>query len=199
MPRDPDAYADFVEHPRYGRRPNVTGLNPIDRFPRGSVYLGWHSRPDERIPNTAIVANTDRQPNATVAVTHYFDLIRRCRDCDHSFIFFAEEQRHWYETLHFYLGADCVRCIDCRVAERDTKRLRDRYETLLGEIDRTEADTLELADTAMLLIDRGVFGHRSVERVRSLINSIPNDSKLRRRATFRDVDARSSARIQEGG
>tara|TARA_R110002073_G_scaffold329790_1_gene512811 strand:- start:2788 stop:3384 length:597 start_codon:yes stop_codon:yes gene_type:complete len=193
-----DIYADFVNHPRYGRSPRFTGLNPIDDLSRG-IYLGWHSRADERIAETAIVANTDCQGDATVPVTHYFDLRRQCRDCGRNFIFFADEQRYWYETLHFYLGADCVRCIDCRVAERDTKRLRERYETLLNHTERSDLDALELAETAMLLIDRGVFGHRCIERVRSLLNSIPADSKIRQHVTFRDVDSRSTARIQDGG
>ncbi|QDS88495.1 hypothetical protein EC9_26860 [Rosistilla ulvae] len=198
MNRRTDTYADFVDHPRYGRSPRFTGLNPIDDFSRG-IYLGWHSHAHERISETAIVANTDRQPDATIPVTHYFDLRRQCRDCGRNFIFFADEQRHWYETLHFYLGADCVRCIECRVAERDTKRLREIYETLLNQNARSDRDALELAETAMLLIDRGVFGHRCVECVRSLLNALPADSKIRRHATFRDVDARSTERIQGGG
>lgn len=198
MKRRTDIYADFVDHPRYGRSPRFTGLNPVDDLYRG-VYLGWHSSADERISETAIAANPERQPNATVPVTHYFDLKRKCRDCGRNFFFFADEQRHWYETLHFYLGADCVRCIDCRVLERETKRLRERYETLLNQGEWSDRDALELAETAMILIDRGVFGHRCIERVRSLLNSISADSKIRRHATFGDVDARSKARVQGGG
>ncbi|MEZ6136779.1 MAG: zinc-ribbon domain containing protein [Pirellulaceae bacterium] len=92
MNRRIHAYADFVEHPRYRAWSAArTGMNPRDDLSQG-VYLGWHSRSDERIPDTAIEANTDRQPNATVPVTHYFDLKRKCRDCGRNFIFFAEEQ-----------------------------------------------------------------------------------------------------------
>lgn len=198
MNRRTDIYADFVDHPRYGRSPRFTGLNPIEDLTRG-IYFGWHSRPGERISETAIAANTDRQPGATVPFTHYFDLKRKCRDCGRNFIFFADEQRHWYETLHFYLGADCVRCIDCRVIERDTKRLRERYEMILSQTERSDRDGFELAKTAMILIDRGVFGHRCNERVRSLLNAIPTDSKTRRHAAFRDIDARSVARVHGGG
>lgn len=198
MKRRTDIYTDFVDHPRYGRSPRFTGLNPVEERIRG-VYLGWHSRSDERIAETAIAANPKRQPNATVPVTHYFDLKRNCRDCGRNFIFFAEEQRHWYETLHFYLGADCVRCIDCRVAERDTKRLRERYEAILNQSGRSDREAIELAETAMILIDRGIFGHRCLERVRSFLNSIPIDSQIRQHATFRDVDARSESRIHGGG
>jgi len=194
MNRRTDIYADFVDHPRYGRCPRFTGLQPVARIFRG-VYLGWHSRADERISETAIVANTNRQPNATVPVTHYFDLKRTCRDCSRNFIFFAEEQRYWYETLQFYLGADCVRCIDCRLEQRINAKLREQYETLLGRDDRSDTESLELADVAMLLIHRGVFGNRCIERVRSFLNSIHGDSSVRQHASFRVVDDWSAARI----
>jgi len=197
MKRRTDIYADFVEHPRYGQRPRYTGLNPVDGLAR-RVYLGWHSRADERISETAIAANRDRQPNATVPVTHYFDLKRSCRDCGRNFIFFADEQRHWYETLHFYLGADCVRCIDCRVAQRNTIRLRQRYEMLLNQPERSDREMLELAETAMILIDRDVFGHRCIERVRSILNSIPAESKVRRHTSFCDIDLCSKAPVRNG-
>ncbi|MCA9179457.1 MAG: zinc-ribbon domain containing protein [Planctomycetales bacterium] len=192
------SYADFVNHPRYGRCPRFTGLNPVENLSRG-IYFGWHCRAEERISDTAIVAHADRQPSPTVPVTHYFDLKRKCRECGRNFIFFAEEQRHWYETLQFYLGADCVRCIDCRVAERETKRLRAHYEAFLQQPILSDHDALELADTAMLLIERGAFGDRCVERVRSLLNAIPAESQVRRFATFRDVDARSKARLRRSG
>ena len=153
-------------------------------------YLESRNRP---------VADTTRQPNATVPVTHYFDLKRKCRDCGRMFIFFADEQRHWYETLQFYLGADCVRCIDCRVAQRNTAQLRERYESLVNLPSRNESETIELAECALTLIDRGVFGRHSIERVRSFLNSIPEGSSKRKHATFRNLDARSGDHIRNGG
>ena len=88
-----DKYAAFVEHPRYGRRPNVTGLNPADNNysidPATGYYrvsLGWRG---PKIANTAIRADLTRQTPATIPITHYFDLERTCRDCGRPFIFFA--------------------------------------------------------------------------------------------------------------
>ena len=48
-----DEYADYVEHPRYGRcpRPRVTGLNPETDFTTGRPFL--HSNATARIANTA--------------------------------------------------------------------------------------------------------------------------------------------------
>lgn len=98
------------------------------------------------MPKTAIAADSNGQLRALVPVTHYFDLKRRCRDCHHNFIFFVKEQRHWYETFHFYIGADCVRCIDYRTADRTTKQLRWRYETLLKQTARFDQEAVELAE-----------------------------------------------------
>src|SRR5690554_738010 len=102
------SYDSYVEHPRYGRKPRITGLNPVNDYRR--VFLHWHSGDDCRIPNTAVEADLSRQSPAAVPVTHYFDVKRACRDCGRPFIFYALEQKHWYEELGFCLEADCVRC-----------------------------------------------------------------------------------------
>ena len=41
-------------------------------------------------------------------MTHYFDAKRVCRKCERPFLFFAEEQKYWYEDLRFPLEADCL-------------------------------------------------------------------------------------------
>ncbi len=192
MKHGTDEYADYVEHPRYGKSPRLTGLNPKAHH-GGDVFIHWHSPEDCRIPGTAIVADASRQKEATVAVTHYFDVKRRCRDCDRMFIFFAEEQRHWYEVLGFGLDSDCLRCIDCRKSKQQTAGLRERYESLVGEPDRSDEGTLELIDCALTLIEDSVFGRRSLERVRALLNSISSDSEVRRHTTFRRLSARADA------
>ena len=106
MARKPDRYSEFVDHPRYGRRPNITGLNPNPMA--DDVRLHWNATTHDevvaqfesvtgkrwpygdpgsyfdltkRISNTAITADLTQQTPATVSVTHYFDLERRCRDC----------------------------------------------------------------------------------------------------------------------
>ncbi|TAN42146.1 MAG: hypothetical protein EPN25_03765 [Nitrospirae bacterium] len=149
--RKPSKYDTFVEHPRYGRYPKITGLDPDRSSPHVFIHwnasdpeevteavrsvLGWRpSFPDtgrRRVPGTAIAADTAAQQLATVAVTHYYDVERKCRDCGQMFIFFAVEQKHWYETLRFPLEADCVRCPLCRKKEHFLARRRAEYERLL--------------------------------------------------------------------
>ncbi len=206
-----DKYASFIDHPRYGRRPNVTGLNP-NPMHRG-VHLHWNTtshneivaqfeavvgkpwpygdttsytdRP-KRIANTAIVADLSRQTPATVPVTHYFDLERKCRDCERPFIFFAKEQKHWYEVLGFGLDSDCVRCVDCRKKLQGIARTREIFETLFHVESKTVEQRLQMADACLFLIESNVFSSRQTERVRRLLNSIPDDADVSERSRHLD-------------
>jgi len=171
MKRNSDRYSEFVDHPRFGRRPNITGLNPETGY-GGSTFIHWHSPKECRIPNTAIPADLKRQTPATVPITHYYDVIRQCRDCGRSFIFFAEEQKHWYEDLGFSLDSNCVRCVPCRKRQQGVARQRERYEELFHVPDRTAAETLEMADCCLSLIETGTFSSRQTKRVRMLLNGL---------------------------
>lgn len=124
----------------------------------------------KRIPNTAVRANTARQLTATVAVTHYFDLDRICRDCQQPFIFFAYEQKYWYEELGLRLEADCIRCVPCRKRHRKIADARRRYEVLFHIPEKTAEQALEMADCCLQLISDGVFTQKQTERIRMLLN-----------------------------
>ena len=196
MTRAADKYATFAEHPRYGRRPHITGLNPDTVF-GGDTILHWHSPKECRIPNTAIPADLTRQTPATVPVTHYYDVMRQCRDCGRSFIFFAEEQKHWYEELGFGLGSDCVRCVDCRKRQRGIARERERYEELFHVPNRSDDENLEMADCCLSLIESSVFTPRQVQRVRMLLNRIPSECDDAVKSRYNDLLARVLA-IESG-
>ena len=209
MKRSAEADSRFVEHPRYGRRPRVTGLNPETVY-GGDTFLHWHSPRECRIPNTAIPADVTRQAPATVQVTHYFDVTRRCRDCGRRFLFFAEEQKHWYEVLGFALEADCVRCVPCRRLQRGLDRKRQRYEDLFHVEDRTAAEDLEMAECCLALIESSTFGRRQLERVRMLIRRSRSASDAESASRYEEIlervralesrdDGRPDAREPAGG
>jgi len=160
---------DFVAHPRYGDEPRLTGLNPKENWLTGEVNLHWRSSSEARIPNTAIAADTSRQNRPTIAVTHYFDSRRSCVDCRQSFLFFAAEQKYWYEVLGFPLESDCVRCVPCRKQQRALQAQRQRYETLFAFEARTPDQDIELVESALALVGAGVFGRRLLERLRSIL------------------------------
>jgi hypothetical protein len=160
-------YADYAEHPRFGKYPRVTGLNPESDFTTGKPFLHWNAA--ERIPNTAVEADLSRQSRATVPVTHYYDVKRKCRDCGRPFIFFAEEQKHWYEELGLPLEADCVRCVPCRKRQHGIAAKRERYEELFHRVERTADENLEMAECCVSLIEEGVFNARQAQHVRRLL------------------------------
>jgi hypothetical protein len=195
MSRSKDKYASFVDHPRYGRRPYITGLNPETVY-GGDTHLHWHSPKECRIPNTAIPADLSRQVAATVAVTHYFDVIRTCRACGKSFIFFAEEQKHWYEEIGFGLDSDCVRCVPCRKRQQGIARTRERYEELFHVHNRSADENLEMADCCLTLIEQSAFHRRQTERVRMLLKQAVHDRDYRTDARY--IDLLSRLRAVEG-
>jgi|SRR5579862_7153654 len=163
-----DPYADYVVHPRFGQGPHFTGSDPAPGFPK--VHLHWRVIGGERISNTAVKADLSRQTPATVSVTHYFDEPRVCRGCGRPFIFFAEEQKHWYEEIGFGLDSDCVRCFECRRKARGVVGLQHRYEKLLDSVVRSPRETIGLADVCLKLIEAGAFHKRQAAHVRALLN-----------------------------
>jgi hypothetical protein len=167
-------YAAFVEHPRFGKGPRFTGLDVADA-PDGSIYCHWHSPPGVRVPGTAVAADVSRQRPATLHVTHYHDSSRICRKCARPFLFFAEEQQHWYEELGFPLEADCLECSSCRKAAHRLRAARERYDVLLARTPRTDAETLELVDCALLLAEACVFSAKVLPRLRALLKPLLSD------------------------
>ncbi len=200
---DPVDYGEFVEHPRYGRRPRITGLNPVQNRPEPGepwVKFHWLSSRESRIPNTAIEADISKQTITTMGVTHYFDERRTCRECDAPFIFFAAEQKHWYEDLGFSLEADCVHCIHCRKKRQAIAAMRERYEQLFHVAALSEAERIEMAECCLSLVEAGVFSPRKTEQVRALLNRLPDElaASLRRRVLVVEasVDAQAESKPQ---
>lgn len=173
-------FRDYVPHPRYGQGPRITGLNPENDYTAAKVFLHWHSPPGVRIPNTAIAADPSRQGPATIPVTHYFDARRQCADCRKPFIFFAAEQRYWYEELGFPLESDCVRCAPCRKKQQGVESARQRYEDLFHLQDRTPEQNLEMVECSLKLVEGGLFGRRQLDRVRGILKKVPADPSVQR-------------------
>jgi hypothetical protein len=179
-----DAFDNYVEHPRYGRRPHITGLDPQQRLSGGDdyIYLHWHSPAACRIPNTAIVADRSRQPPATLPVTHYFDVKRECRICHRPFIFFAQEQKHWYESLKFPLEADCRECPPCRKRQQGIARERERYNELFHLEKRRAEENVDMAECCLSLIEKEAFSRKQLPTVRRLLKAVKEPgAKLKKR------------------
>ena len=211
-------YDTYVEHPRFGRSPRYTGLNP-DPY-SVAVQLHWNATnvhesqrklvrltgkrlgylkdveaitPTElpRIAGTAIVADPSKQNSPTVPVTCYYDLERVCRSCTRPFIFFAEEQKHWYEVLRFRLDVDCVLCPPCRKREQFLAKNRAEYERLVKAKDRDWKGNMQLAKCALALIESGIFNRRVIQRVRASLKTVPVEE--RDRPSYQSLVVRAKA------
>jgi hypothetical protein len=165
-----EKYAGYVEHPRYGKGARHTGLDPdcwISKSHGGNV-----------IPGTAVEADVSKQINATVSIPYYFDVDQLCRKCGRRFIFFAEEQKYWYEELGFYLWSAAVCCPPCRKELQSIRRMKKRYEQLIHVPNRTVDETIEMANDCLTLVEEGVFNVRQTEHVRAVMNQVPAEQRV---------------------
>lgn len=187
MKRKVGDYSNYVKHPRYGRGPRFTDTKPRD-VPPGFRLTTYVSK--NKIGGTAIEANLERQSFSPIPVLYYFDLKRDCVECAQPFIFFAEEQKYWYETLGFVLDADCIRCTDCRIRCHGLERQRRRYEELFHTVHRTIDENLEMAECLLTLIEEGAFHRRQTERVRMLLKTLPDDRDETAERRYNDIHRR---------
>lgn len=135
---------EMVRHPRYGCVPIPSGTTLSPEEVRGSFY---QYEMVTIFPETAIAADIARQNFTTFPRGCYVDMLKVCRDCQRAFIFFAKEQKHWFEVLGFYIDSDCVRCPSCRHSVRDLRTRLQRYSEAIGGV-------AEISDSALAaLID----------------------------------------------
>jgi hypothetical protein len=130
----------YVNHPRFGDTPCNSGI----KVSLSDILAAhWSLEGKSTFPETAIPADTSKQNYSVFPRTFYVDIEKQCRQCRRWFLFYALEQRFWYETLGFYVDADCVRCPDCR---KDAQRLKQQmlgYQHLLVMPQRSAAQTRE--------------------------------------------------------
>ena len=162
---------NLVDHPRYGRHPRITGrdyrgddlgLDPSWKYAIDNVTI---------IPNTAIHADTSKQHGSAIPIYVYYDVLKTCVDCRRPFIFFAEEQRYWFETLGFANDANCIRCVECRKKQQADERINSEYQRLLEKEGKHWKDYHDLATAALDLFHLGRF--KRLEKVKYFFNQIP--------------------------
>lgn len=142
----------FVDHPRYGDRPILSGERWTEQEVRQAF---WRYGSQGFLPETAISANIAKQKYCCCPRRVYVDIIRRCRTCRRPFIFFALEQKHWFETLGFHVDADCLHCQECRHEKHLFREALREYEALRGKEPKTRAEWARLAELADALYSDG--------------------------------------------
>lgn len=146
----------YVEHTRYGNRPIISGeywsLNQIRQ-----AYWGYNLRRDRIFPETAITADLSRQNYGYSPRRVYVDMEMTCRTCRRKFLFFALEQKHWFEELGFFCDAQCHHCQDCRHKAHREKRSRQDYDALIAKPEKTPADWARLETLGSALWEAGAI------------------------------------------
>jgi hypothetical protein len=143
---------NFVNHPRYGNSPIPSKY----KFTREQIERGhWRYSSVKYFPETAIPANIEKQNYAVFPRSIYVDIEDQCEACKRPFIFFAEEQKYWFEELGFWIDAHCNRCIDCRKKDQELRYLQVTYQELVEKPDRSPKETRKLRNIALELYQLG--------------------------------------------
>lgn len=163
----------LVKHPRFGTAVRPSGFEVDVDIVRKSF---WRYRSEVIFPETAIPANLQKQSYATIPCGWYVDVLKNCRSCRRKFIFYAVEQRHWYEVLKFKLDADCVRCPECRKTDQTLRRRFQRFSKAVQRTDLSDSELEILVRDAVFLWDNGLLSKREkLNRIRNLSRRrIPN-------------------------
>jgi len=143
---------DLVPHPRFRGKPPRSQLKLTEPEVRGSY---WRYRRAHIFPQTAIRADLNVQRYAVYPRPYYVDMLKTCIDCGRAFIFYAREQRYWYEVLGFYIDVDCVRCVECRRKQHATKRHMERYAELQARDSLSRKEMTYLVDDCIFLFQQG--------------------------------------------
>jgi putative zinc ribbon protein len=157
--------APFVPHPRYGAESVASGVT----VPEAEILRGhWRYERDSIFPESVLIADASKQNYSVLPIKYYVDVRKQCRSCERRFIFFAREQKHWFETLKFYIDADCVLCPDCRRTSQTIRRRLKRYSELFRKPRRSIEELRLLVEDATYLLEREVL--RDLDRLRQLKN-----------------------------
>ncbi|MEM9783848.1 MAG: zinc-ribbon domain containing protein [Pseudomonadota bacterium] len=144
----------YVDHPRYGNRPILSD----ERWTETEVRRAFWQYGRARIfPETAIRADLTRQNYGFSPRRCYVDIAERCRSCGREFLWFALEQKHWFEELGFFIDAQCHHCQDCRHISHKLRERRQAYDALIAKADKTTAEWERLERLGKALWDAGAI------------------------------------------
>lgn len=157
---------DLVPHPRYGTKSVPSALNVPEEEVRASYFA---YRRETIYPASAILADFGRQNFSTFPRGYYVDILKTCDTCKRRFIFFAREQKHWYETLGFYIDSDCKHCIECRRSSVELRRRFRRYSETVSRDDLDDRALATLTEDAVFLWEAGLLkDEQRLRRIRNL-------------------------------
>ncbi|MBY0419822.1 MAG: zinc-ribbon domain-containing protein [Pararheinheimera sp.] len=148
----------YVNHPRYGNSPIPSEYSFTDTEIRNGH---WRYSSLKYFGNTAIPAVISKQNFAVSPRAIYVDIEEKCLVCGCLFLFFALEQKWWFEELQFWVDSHCTRCIHCRRADRETRAMQKRYQSLVQQRELTQEESEQLNLMRSGLYQRGYIRHLS--------------------------------------
>jgi len=95
----------------------------------------------------------------------YLDEQRTCVECRQPFVFYAKEQRYWYEELRFNFNSTAIRCVPCSKRQRSEQGLREQIGTVLEELETRRDDAGLWLDLARATVQyREMTGDGNLDR-----------------------------------
>ena len=153
----------YVYHPRYGDKPRVSGY----KFSAQDIQKAhWRYSSVQYFIDTAIPADIEKQNYSIYPRSLYVDIKVQCEVCQRWFIFFAQEQKYWFEQLGFWIDAHCTRCIDCRKKDQEIRQIQVKYQELVSRDSRTLVETKQLKNIALALYQLGYI--RDIDKINKI-------------------------------
>ncbi len=159
---------DLVPHPRARQMAQATHRSVPSMSVEQIRSMAWQMWRSTIVPGTAILANEHAQAYALFPRRIYADLLKRCKDCTRPFLFYANEQRFWFEALRIPVDADCVLCPPCRKHAHRVKGALFRYANALHAPRLDAKDMKVFVDDALFLFEQGIV--RNVARLGAIKN-----------------------------
>jgi hypothetical protein len=132
-----------VHHdPMFGEIPLIS-VSRTDSAGRSYEVLEHDPDYQPPLPRGAVRGDVRRQQFCGMChVPKYFfiDLKAKCLGCGQEFLFGANEQKYWYETLKFHPNSVPTRCPSCRKKRRSARQLRIEIARARTELEKQPGD-----------------------------------------------------------
>ncbi|WP_225962904.1 zinc-ribbon domain containing protein [Actinomadura algeriensis] len=143
-----DGDVQWEDHPLYGPIP----------YRRSPIGYDLTFQPD--LPPGAIRGDPSRQtkfcPHCRPPKYFYVDQELRCRNCTTTFIWPAEQQRHWYEVLQLSVaGKPPALCPDCRRERQEARAIGRRLARATDNVRESPDDVDALLEFAAAMAEHG--------------------------------------------
>lgn len=159
---------DLVPHPRARQMAQATHRSVPTMSVDEIRSKAWQMRGSTIVPGTAILPMEANQQYALFPRRIYADLLKHCHACARPFLFYANEQRFWYETLRIPVDADCAMCPACRKHAHRVRGALFRYGKALHAPRLDAKDMKVFVDDALFLLEHGVV--RNLARLGAIKN-----------------------------